>query len=58
MGWTTPASLSPVYREHQPGAEAPPRAIARPGLRRRRRGLTPTPVQTNIRQGGGNNGPG
>ena len=50
----------PVYCEHQPGAEAPAvRATARPGPRPPPPRPDPNaPVQTNIRQGDGNNGPG
>ena len=50
----------PVYCEHQPGAGAPAvRAIARPGPRPPPPRPDPNaPVQTNIRQGDGNNGPG
>ena len=50
----------PVYCAHQPGAEAPAvRATARPGPRPPPPRPDPNaPVQTNIRQGDGNNGPG
>ena len=50
----------PVYCEHQPGVGAPAvRATARPGPRPPPPRPDPNaPVQTNIRQGDGNNGPG